>query len=133
MSDDDRDGGIVSLDGAATPAGFKQRLTDQERQDFEGPGTRTFAGKELLWRTDTGVHAVEAAQVVPDIMLAWTLCGIDLPGAAALLPIRDEVDCVVCALRRVLPDPERPTYPYKARPSKAQRQRVLKARRRTVH
>ena len=98
-----------------TLAEFKKHLTDEERQDFEGAGTRTFGGEELRWRNQNGVHACEAAEVTPDVVVAWTLCGIDLPAAAAL-HIEDEVDCTVCSLRRAgLPDPARPAQPYKAR------------------
>jgi len=108
---------MTDTDDDETIAEFKKHLTDQERQDFEGAGTRTFDGEELRWRSQDGVHACEAAEVVPDVMVAWTLCGIDVP-VAAVLHIEDEVDCTVCSLRRAgLPDPARPTQPYKARPA----------------
>jgi hypothetical protein len=62
---------------------FKWSLPDEEREDLEGAGTRTFGGLALRWHNGKGtVHACEAAEVVPAVMLLWTLCGMDLPADA---------------------------------------------------
>ena len=72
---------------------------------------------QALIKREENYALAQLAEVVPDVMVAWTLCGIDLPAAAAV-HIEDEVDCTVCSLRRAgLPDPARPRQPYKARPA----------------
>jgi hypothetical protein len=76
---------------------FKSELTEEERADLDGPGTRSFAGEKLLWAAPDGtVHAVEAAEVVPDIMLAWTLCSIDVPAGGELLEDAEAATCPKC-------------------------------------
>jgi hypothetical protein len=102
---------------------LKDWLTDQEREDFEGAGTATFAGHELRWRNDQHglVHLVEAAEVVPDIMLAWTLCGIDVSAGADLLE-EEEADCRWCLHQRAVANDRRPHGPCKARPAPRSRE-----------
>lgn len=67
---------IIVVDIGGTVADFKANLFAAEREDIQGRGTRSMGGFPLRW-TDpsTGqVHACEAAEVLPEALLLWTLC-----------------------------------------------------------
>jgi len=96
-------------DRAETDA-LKAGLTPAELEDLEGRGTRTFAGQPLRWQSrEGGVHACEAAEILPNVLLVWTVCGKhDVPEGAnygSKLP----VTCQRC--RKILALPEAQCWP----------------------
>ena len=96
-------------DRAETDA-LKAALTAAELEDLEGRGTRTFAGAPLRWQSREGkVHACEAAETVPDVLLVWTVCGKHDVPEGANYGSRLPVTCQRC--REILALPEAQRWP----------------------
>jgi len=91
------------IDRAETDA-LKAALTPAELEDLEGRGTRSFASQPLRWQSREGeVHACEAAEILPNVLLVWTVCGKhDVPEGAnygSKLPVTCQRCRKILALR----------------------------------
>jgi hypothetical protein len=98
----------IMVDTDGTVADLKVNVFPVEREDIEGRGTRSIGGFALRWTDPAGqVHACEAAEIVPEELLLWTLCSKDLPGGVNDYVGEREVTCPRC--RAVLAS-ERPRH-----------------------
>jgi hypothetical protein len=77
---------------------LKDEMSEQELKDLAGPGTRSLAGFPLRWAAPDGVvHACEAAEVLPDEVLVWTLGGHhDVPPLPFEALADDDVPALTC-------------------------------------
>ena len=67
-------------------------------------GFREINHKPIFWQRGDTIHAVEGADVHPDIRLLWTLCEIDVPAGEAFISRDAKITCEKCAARKETQD-----------------------------